>query len=317
MQYLKESTLLRIDEYRLADDILFVVDKTMIEPLNGILNQLQPGLCFKLNNPQGWLTYMDMELCKNRNGNIISRLARKSSTTYNYIKWFSFHPMYQKKGIVLGILKRIVKLCSVQYRWGDFNFYRKYFLLNGYPPNFIDKCWSQIKDSNWPPRVTSNFFVKLPYLGKNSEILKRKISDNNIGITMVGGKNVGPGLPSLYKSIPNLKQKETVYEIGCQDCSAIYIGETGRPLEKRIDEHRNALYRDDTEYSRVADHCIRFNHWPNFDNIKVRGHGKTKFERRIKEGILREIAGKNAINKVNPIIIKDQNLAFSHFVQFL
>ena len=32
-----------------------------------------------------------------------------------------------------------------------------------------------------------------------------------------------------------------VYEINCEDCEAVYIGQTGRSLEKRLKEHRNSI----------------------------------------------------------------------------
>ena len=37
---------------------------------------------------------------------------------------------------------------------------------------------------------------------------------------------------------PELKKKEVVCKIPCRDCDAAYIGETGRPLQKRIAEHK-------------------------------------------------------------------------------
>ena len=44
---------------------------------------------------------------------------------------------------------------------------------------------------------------------------------------------------------PNRKKKGVVYEVSCKDCLSVYIGETGRTLEKRISEHKTAVKKND------------------------------------------------------------------------
>ena len=39
--------------------------------------------------------------------------------------------------------------------------------------------------------------------------------------------------------------KGVVYEIPCKDCPCVYIGETGRVLEKRLIEHKRAVKKHD------------------------------------------------------------------------
>ena len=41
--------------------------------------------------------------------------------------------------------------------------------------------------------------------------------------------------------IADMKKKGVVYEVPCKDCPSVYIGETGRTLEKRISEHKTAV----------------------------------------------------------------------------
>ena len=44
---------------------------------------------------------------------------------------------------------------------------------------------------------------------------------------------------------PDSKKKGVVYEVPCKDCPSVYIGETGRTLEKRITEHKTAMKKND------------------------------------------------------------------------
>ena len=44
---------------------------------------------------------------------------------------------------------------------------------------------------------------------------------------------------------PDSKKKGVVYEVLCKDCPNVYIGETGRTLERRITEHKTAMKKND------------------------------------------------------------------------
>ena len=50
-----------------------------------------------------------------------------------------------------------------------------------------------------------------------------------------------------------MKWKGVVYELSCKDCPCVYIGETGRTLEKRQSEHRTAVKKNDPK-NRIAVH---------------------------------------------------------------
>jgi predicted GIY-YIG superfamily endonuclease len=64
----------------------------------------------------------------------------------------------------------------------------------------------------------------------------------------VGVKNVFSANDTLKKRLTHVKpkrntrEKELIYRIPCE-CGAKYIGETGRPLETRVSEHRRNLLK--------------------------------------------------------------------------
>ena len=53
-------------------------------------------------------------------------------------------------------------------------------------------------------------------------------------------------LLTRVKNKVSMEQKKgVVYEVPCGDCEKSYIGETGRTLKKRIDEHKGSVWRED------------------------------------------------------------------------
>ena len=78
-------------------------------------------------------------------------------------------------------------------------------------------------------------YVSMPYVKGVSEPISRFLRAHNV--------IVGHSSKTLRKSLvrdkdrpPKGKQKGTVYEVQC-DCGQVYIGESGRPKDVRLNEH--------------------------------------------------------------------------------
>ena len=56
-----------------------------------------------------------------------------------------------------------------------------------------------------------------------------------------------PGTYIHLKQPREDKKKGVIYEVPCKDCECVYIGETGRTLEKRLTDHKNAVKKHDTK----------------------------------------------------------------------
>ena len=98
------------------------------------------------------------------------------------------------------------------------------------------------------------------------------------------------------------KQKTcgVVYKVKCNNCEKVYIGETGRKLETRIQEHRKDVEtaeqgvrtrrsRSETSQeqnkSAITDHTVSQNHVPNWTDIEVLDKEQDYTKRQIKEAI--------------------------------
>ena len=52
-------------------------------------------------------------------------------------------------------------------------------------------------------------------------------------------------LTKVKSPVPEMRKKDVVYTISCQDCDSQYIGETGRALGRRVTEHKYAVKTGD------------------------------------------------------------------------
>jgi len=69
--------------------------------------------------------------------------------------------------------------------------------------------------------------------------------------------------------LPVASRPNVVYKINCQNCDALYVGQTKRILNTRISEHRNHIRRNSLQTSVITDHHLEFNHEFDWDNVEM------------------------------------------------
>ncbi len=70
--------------------------------------------------------------------------------------------------------------------------------------------------------------------------------------------------------VPMEMKTGVVYQIGCQECPATYVGQTGRTLTQRLKEHKSALTNAHPDRSAVAEHAIDTGHAIDWGNTEVK-----------------------------------------------
>ena len=65
-------------------------------------------------------------------------------------------------------------------------------------------------------------------------------------------------LPKLKGKDENKKNKNLVYSIPCMDCDKVYIGETSRIKDTRINEHK-AKVKSLSSDSKIVEHILEHN----------------------------------------------------------
>ena len=92
-------------------------------------------------------------------------------------------------------------------------------------------------------------------------------------------------LPKLKGTDEIRKNKNLVYSIPCNDCDKVYIGETGRMRDTRINEHKSKI-RTLSSDSKIVEHILNFKHKFEFSNTKALAFENDWRKRIIKESIL-------------------------------
>ena len=95
---------------------------------------------------------------------------------------------------------------------------------------------------------------------------------------------VNSKLVKVKEPMPELKRKGVVYEVPCNDCDHVCIGETGRTLEKRLKEHRSAVKKNDRKNG-IAVHAWDTGHQVKWESASVKEVETNLSNRRIMEAL--------------------------------
>lgn len=82
--------------------------------------------------------------------------------------------------------------------------------------------------------------------------------------------------------IDTMQTSGVVYQINCTTCNKVYLGQTGRKLNKRMYEHKYSI-RKKEKTTGIAEHCINSYHKADFDNVKILDCEPNKFKRLFSE----------------------------------
>ena len=71
-------------------------------------------------------------------------------------------------------------------------------------------------------------------------------------------------LSSEYKDRINKTHiQNVIYKISCNDCDALYVGQTKRQLTTRLKKHKSNIRYDPSKHIVITQHTLENNH--NFD----------------------------------------------------
>ena len=125
--------------------------------------------------------------------------------------------------------------------------------------------------------------VNLPYNKGLSEKIRRICAKYKIRTTFRSTTTLRGQLCKVKPLSATGDTKSCIYNIPCT-CGRSYTGETGRPLSVRLQEHKKATIRGETEKSGVAEHAwSEGDHKPLWDKTSIIGREQNWKIRKIKE----------------------------------
>ena len=134
------------------------------------------------------------------------------------------------------------------------------------------------------------YYFKLPFLGKFSEQIKRKIHKTvskyckeGLQIKIVFNSFKIKQYFSYKDSVPYGLKSNVVYKFSCQECDSCYIGETTRHFKTRIDNHLKS-----DKNSHVFQHLhknVRCLNSVSRESFQILDTANSNFDLKIKEAL--------------------------------
>ena len=265
---------------RYVDDT-FVVWPHGEEALNNFqthLNRQHQSIQFtREDERENELPFLDV-LVKRIGRKVDTSVYRKVTHMDRYIHYTSHHHPKALSGTIKCLKNRADCVCDAGSRMKELEHLKRVFQANGYPRKLIQSTLNQ------PPHVprahdpvqtmdsepqTKPKTLCLPYVRHLSEEIQRLCRDLDIRVVFRPHNTLRQLLTKVKTPTPDEKKAGVIYEIPCLDCETVYIGETGRCMEKRMIEHRRVV-RNGDRTNGVAVHAWDESHRVNWTGAKIR-----------------------------------------------
>lgn len=271
--------------YRYVDDT-FVVWQHGIERLKdflSLLNSIHSNIKFTMEiEKDGCLPFLDILICRKADGSLAHKVYRKPTHTDLYLNASSHHHPAQKRGILKTLVHRARSISDADSLTTEIQHLRNTFRQNGY--SHKDIAWALRKTDRQPPTLseTRPKLAFIPYMPPVSNKIARLLHKNNI-------KTIHMPPPKVRQWVRPVKDSlglrtPGIYEVPCQ-CGAVYIGQTGRTIEARCNEHKRCIRLGYPEKSAVAQHMYDHDHHINFQGVRNLGNQPTYWGRVVAEAL--------------------------------
>jgi hypothetical protein len=283
--------------YRYVDDTFAMLHMYDIQEFINHLNNINSSIKFTFEEEKdGELSFLDVLVHVQSDGSTKTTVFRKSTHTDQYLNFQSNHHLEHKRSVVRTLLNRVDNLITEEGdKKKEIQHVRSALTANSYAPWMMTipkKRAEQRKDNQQSQKKNRQPPIGLPYIRGISEPLERIFRKHEISIYHKPVNTLRQQLVHPKDSTPKGKKTGVIYQIECQTCNRLYIGETARSLDKRLDEHRK------TTTSAVNEHVKDTGHKIDWEGVKVIGKEDNWAKRKIKEAI--------AIRKNKPSLNRDQ-----------
>ena len=276
--------------YRYVDDVITCMDKDEIQNALSAINSINSNIQFTIEMEQNaCLNFLDLKINGDAMGNLSFGVYRKPTHTDRYLNYNSSHPLEHKNSVIRSLIHRADKLCDNDTKKDEFKHIKNVLQINQYPLKQINKVsqatLNQRNNSQVPPPNANLKYIPVPYVHGVSERLGRMFKKFDRKIVHKPTNTIKNQLCHLKDRRKNVDKAGVVYQLDCTQCTAKYIGETGRQAKDRMKEHQKDI-SNCKPASKIFQHVNNNpSHSFDFDNLRVLANEKNLHVRRHLEGV--------------------------------
>ena len=203
------------------------------------INSLTEDLQYTIEHPSsdGSIPFLDVLIHPDRSTSIY----RKPTHTNLYTHYSSSSPTSTKFSIISSLTRRAYTLYSSCHLNDELQFLKHTFRTNGFPLNKINQVMDRTKKSlqktTTKKNKTPTAKTILPFHPTYSKKIKTAMQRYDVSTTFSSPPFLMTVLNTNKTPGPKHSTCNTIYKIPCKDCNDFYIGQTCRPVIKRIKEH--------------------------------------------------------------------------------
>lgn len=271
--------------HRYVDDILALWTGThrQLNIFTQFINSLHANinLTTEIEDKHRSLNFLDLTITL-VNDHHEFNIYRKPTHTDTIIHNTSQHPPAHKHAAFRTMIHRLFSVpMSPENTKKEINTIKHIATMNGYNSCLIDKIIHRKmntiniqKHTSLTPikEHTETKYITIPYVGPLSLKIAATLKKFNIRTTFQTQFSLQKTLSNNKDPIPTIEQCG-VYALTCNNCNAIYIGQTGRKFIHRIKEHERAWRKQTPSLSHFADHLTdnqhTFNRNTNFHILEI------------------------------------------------
>ena len=252
---------------RYVDDTIVAMCDELIDEFTEHINSIHPAIQFTREEEaeDGSLAMLDTKTKRDARGRLSFSVYRKPTHTDQYLQFDSNQPLQHKLGVIRTLHHRARTLCSTEDSLMDeLEHLQKVLSISGYTKSaWVNATRPHTTTAqNDTNRQPTKGHITLPYMGKCSDVIARKIRSAGVKVHLRPYNTVRGQLVHPKDRVPKGEKCGLVYHVKCGECTASYVGETGRALEARLKEHRHPP-------SHVHEHLHRQQHQFQDSDVKV------------------------------------------------
>jgi len=266
--------------FRYVDDIFIATPYNKLEECLEVFNSQHDRIKFTMEtNNENFNNFLNLKIMVKDN-RLIFDLFTKPTASGRFLNFHSNHPITHKKGIIYGMVDRVLKLSDPDFHNKNIIEIIKILLRNSYPLKFIfisirNRIKYQLHKSNKKNNTNNdntknnNSYFSIPYIKKHSDKLINSLAYSKRKIAYKCNHKLKKFIKPIKDPIPRCQNNNVVYKIQCSDCEATYIGQTKRQLRTRIKEHKQNVKKKTDTLPVITEHILNTGHNFDWDNTAI------------------------------------------------